>query len=71
MWCLETIIALNKKAMEMYIEGRHIAEAYAATGINSDLSVVRCDEYTNDELDLVVSDLQENKNVEITSSRWI
>lgn len=71
MWCLETIVDLNRKAMEMYIQGRHIADSYAAVGINASFETENSDEYSQEQLDEVMKDLQENKDVEIASSRWI
>lgn len=71
MWCLETIVDLNKKAIEMHIQGRHMADAYAAVGINASFETENSDEYSQEQLDEVMKDLQENKDVEIASSRWI
>lgn len=71
MWCLETIVELNRKAMEMYIQGRHIADAYAAVGINSTFAPENCDDCSQEQFDEVVQDLQEDRDVTIASSRWI
>jgi len=35
MWCLETIIQLNQKAMELAAQNKPIQKAYAAVGINA------------------------------------
>ena len=71
MWCIETIIELNQKALEMYIEGRHLAEAYSAVGINAEFKADKAEICTENEFSNIVSHLQENKDVEVTSSRWI
>jgi hypothetical protein len=69
MWCLETIIELNQKAMEAYIEGRHLAEAYKDVGINSDIQNSNYI-FDQNELNEIALNLREN-DVQITSSRWI
>jgi hypothetical protein len=69
MWCLETIVELNQKAMEAYIEGRHLAEAYKDVGINSDIQNSNYI-FDQNELDEIALNLREN-DVQITSSRWI
>jgi hypothetical protein len=35
MWCLETIIRLNEKAMELAAENKPTQQAFAAVGINA------------------------------------
>lgn len=69
MWCLETIIELNQKAMEAYIEGRHLAEAYKDVGVNSDIQNSNYI-FDQNELNEIALNLREN-DVQITSSRWI
>jgi len=69
MWCLETIIELNQKAIEAYIDGRHLAEAYKDVGINSNIQDSN-DIFDQNELNEIASSLK-GDHVNITSSRWI
>jgi len=69
MWCLETIIELNQKAMEAYIDGRHLAEAYKDVGINSD---IQNSNYIFDESELnEIAYSLKGDQANVTSSRWI
>lgn len=69
MWCLETIIKLNQKAMEAYIDGRHLAEAYKDTGINSNIQDSN-DVFSESELNEIAYS-SKGDHVNVTSSRWI